>query len=106
MKTGKSWQATFLFAVGIVLLLPQTLFAAEEPAVKCLLIGREPHGETGILNESLSDIKANYPTVDITVVEKENLEALRYENLKKYEVLMVEQIKGDLPNYAREFSSF
>lgn len=105
MRMGKSFGIGLFLVMGIGLLLPQTVFAAEQPPVKCLLIGLEPHGEPGVLNETLMDIKGNYPTVAITAVEKENLDALRYENLKEYDVLMVEQMKaerGNPPDFAKE----
>jgi len=84
---------------------PGVVLGADEDPVKCLLIGLEPHGEKGILLETLDRIKSDYPSVDITAVEKDNLESLRYENLKEFDVLCVEQIaaeNGNPPDFAKE----
>lgn len=105
MSRGKLLRIGLFLTIGVGLLFSPMLFAAEQPPVKCLLIGLEPHGEVGILKETLGYIKENCPTVDITAVEKENLDALRYENLKKYDVLMVEQIKvekGNPPDFVKD----
>ena len=80
-------------------------FSAETQPVTCLMIGLEPHGDAGIYEETLQDIAANYPTVKITAVGKENLESLRIENLRKFDVLLTAQVQaenGDLPDYAKE----
>ncbi|MGC9329150.1 MAG: ThuA domain-containing protein [Candidatus Hinthialibacter sp.] len=77
---------------------------ADDP-VQCLMVGKEPHGEPGIMNEAVAAINANYPTVHITAVEKTDLEALRIENLKKYDVLMLEQVQvenGNPPDFVKE----
>ena len=105
MKTGQTIRVVLFVVMGIGLVCPTLLFAAESEPVQCLLIGREPHREAGVLDEALSDIQENYPSVRITVVEKDNLEALRYDNLKKFDVLMVEQIQaenGNPPDYVKE----
>ena len=55
--------------------------------------------------EAVEEINVNYPTLDIMVVDKGDLEALRYDNLKKYDVLLVEQIQveeGEPPQYVKE----
>lgn len=76
---------------------------AEEPApVKCLLMGLGPHGDV-VLTDALEDIKANYPTVQIT--PSENIEDLKIENLRNYDVLLLVQIKvegGNPPDYVKE----
>ncbi|MCC6490799.1 MAG: ThuA domain-containing protein [Candidatus Hydrogenedentes bacterium] len=76
---------------------------AEEPApVKCLLMGMGPHGDV-VLTDTLEDIKANYPSVQITPTE--NVEDLRIENLKNYDVLLMVQMKvegGNPPDFVKE----
>ena len=104
MRMGNWLRIGLFLAIGMGL-FPHTLFAEQTPPVKCLWIGLEPHGESGVLKDTLSDLETNYPTVDITTVEKENLEALRYENLTKYDVLVVAQIKvenGNPPDFVKE----
>jgi type 1 glutamine amidotransferase len=57
------------------------------------------------MSDALADISVNYPSVRITVVNKDDIEALRYENLKDYDVLLVEQIKvekGNPPDFVRD----
>lgn len=80
--------------VWIGLLFMPLMTGTQDAPVKCLLIGLEPHGETGVLNETVSAINMDFPTVHITAVEKNKLDALNYENLKQYDVLMVEQIQA------------
>ncbi len=98
----------FLFAGCLVIAgiaLPPLLPASPPPPVKCLLVGLEPHGEAGVLQGTLAEIKERYPTVEITPVEKTDLEALRYENLKQYDVLLLAQIateKGNPPDFVKE----
>ena len=90
---------------GLLIALAPQAPCGEPGPVKCLQIGLEPHGTPGVWNEALADIQANYPSVQITAVEKENLEALRYDNLKNFEVLHVVQMKaenGDPPDFAKE----
>lgn len=88
---------------GLVVLGAWGAFGAEaaEP-VKCLLVGTGPHGEA-VMDDVLRDIKENYGSVAITVTE--NLEDLRLENLKNYDVLMLIQIKvenGQPPDFVKE----
>lgn len=77
--------------------------AAEAPEpVKCLMVGTGPHGEA-VMDDVLKDIQENYPTVAITLTE--NIEDLRLENLKKFDVLMLIQIKvenGQPPDFVKE----
>ncbi len=98
------WTLVLLLAVCVVS-VPRAAHGADEGPVKALLIGMEPHGEPGILDETLENIKANYPSVDITAVEKDNLEAMRYENLKKFDVLCLEQMQvedGNPPDTVKD----
>ncbi|MCX5771293.1 MAG: hypothetical protein NTZ09_13640, partial [Candidatus Hydrogenedentes bacterium] len=70
--------------------------------VKCLMVGTGPHGEA-VMDDVLRDIKENYPSVAITVTE--NLEDLRLENFKQYDVFLPIQIKaenGQPPDFAKE----
>jgi hypothetical protein len=76
--------------------------AAEEGPVKCLMMGMGPHGDV-VMTDALEDIKANYPTVEITA--SENIEDLKIENLTNYDVLLMIQIKvegGNPPDYVKE----
>lgn len=96
---------SLLFMVAAGSVPPIELWAQEQPPVKCLLVGLEPHREPGVLKETLADIRENYPSVAITAVEKDNLEALRYENLRNYEVLMLSQMQvenGNPPDFVKE----
>ncbi len=89
--------------VGV--LLPQSLPAADQPPVKCLMVGMEPHRDAGVWKDVVADINANYPTVTLTAVEKDNLEVLRYENLKKFDVLLLIQIQaenGNPPDFVKD----
>lgn len=85
------------------LVLAATVNAEEaKPPVKCLMMGMGPHGEvtmTGVLDA----IKNQYKTVEITA--SENIEDLKYDNLKTYDVLVMVQIKvegGNPPDYVKE----
>jgi len=83
----------FCFVVSVLAFLTAPALGEAAQPVKCLQIGLEPHGTAGVWNGLLAEIKEKNPTVDITAVEKENLEALRYENLKNYDVLLLIQMK-------------
>lgn len=75
---------------------------AEEAPVKCLMMGMGPHGEN-TMDDVLRDIAENYPSVAITA--SENVEDLKLENLKNYDVLLMNQIKvegGNPPDYVKE----
>jgi len=89
--------------VVALLVCPVWTVAQEAPApVKCLWMGLAAHGEPTI-EDALNDIKANYPSVAITTTE--NVEDLRIENLKNYDVLAVLQIKvenGTPPDFAQQ----
>lgn len=100
---------TWIFVICLVALARSNDPLAEPVAapqpVKCLQVGLEPHGEPGIWKDVLVDIGANYPSVSITAVEKENLEALNYENLKNYDVLLLVQATypdGNPPDAVKE----
>ena len=89
-----------LIAVGIVALAAGA--ADTDAPVTCLMMGMGPHGEV-VMTEVVDDIKANYPTVKLTV--SEDLEDLRYENLKQYDVLLLIQLKverGNPPDFVKE----
>lgn len=80
---------------------PLGVYAGPAP-VKCLMMGMGPHKDV-VMTETLQDIKDNYPGVVITATE--NLEDLRYENLKKYQVLLMVQMKvegGNPPDFVKE----
>jgi type 1 glutamine amidotransferase len=71
------------------------------PPVKCLLVGMGPHADS-IMGDALQDIKAKYPTVDISATE--NIEDLRLENLKKYQVLALVKLpveNGNPPDFVK-----
>jgi uncharacterized protein len=75
---------------------------ADEAPVKCLMMGMGPHGEN-TMDEVLRDIAENYPSVAITA--SEDIEDLRLENLKNYDVLLINEIKvegGNPPDYVKE----
>ena len=76
--------------------------AEDEAPVKCLMMGMGPHGEN-VMDDVLADIKENYKSVEITA--SEDIEALRLENLQKYDVLMIVALKvenGDPPDFVKE----
>ncbi len=96
---------SLLLVIGFAVLLPQSVLAADKPPVKCLMVGMEPHGEPGIWKDVLTDIKDNYPSVNITPVEKDQIEQMRYENLVNYDVLMIVQMQvenGNPPDFVKE----
>jgi len=97
-----------MIRTSILCMAVLTALAAVSPAataaepVKCLLMGTGPHGQA-VMGEALEDIKANYPSVAITV--SEDLEALRIENLKNYDVLMLIALKvenGNPPDFVKQ----
>ncbi len=101
----RCFQTCLFVWIGMGILLPLGITAAETGPVKCLLFGKEPHRDPGILNDTLAAIKEKYPSVQITAVEKNELEALNYENLKNFDVLMLEQIQvpeGNPPDFVKE----
>ena len=76
-----------------------TLFAGnataqtEPPApVKCLWVGTAAHNEP-VVEDVLRDIGENYPAVEVTVTE--NIEDLKIDNLKNYDVLLLLQMKAE-----------
>jgi type 1 glutamine amidotransferase len=88
-----------LFVIGVVPLV--AVHAEEPPPVKCLMVGMGPHGEV-TMTDVLADIKANYPSVEITATE--NVEDLKIENLKNYDVLLMVQMKveNNPPDYVKQ----
>ena len=96
-------RGTVVLALMVIVALAGQVgaYSAEGP-VKCLMVGMGPHGEV-VMTDVVADIKANYPTVQITTTE--DVEDLRYENLQKYEVLLMVQMKvnrGDPPDFVKE----
>jgi len=81
--------------VSFILVAPQ-VFAAEPAPVTCLMMGMGTHKDD-TMTDVLKEIKEHYPTVQIT--PSTNIEDLKIENLKKYQVLLMLQIKfdGDTP---------
>ena len=103
MKVKWMWIIGFGIIMG--LWMSPMAFSIEKAPVKCLLIGKEPHGEAGILNETLKEIQEKYPSVEITAVEKDKLDVLKFDNLKNYDVLMIEQVQvqdGNPPDFVKE----
>jgi type 1 glutamine amidotransferase len=90
----------FVF-LTLVLTVSPALGQSEQP-VKCLQIGLEPHGTAGVWTDLLGEIKAKNPSVEITAVEKESIESLKYENLKSYDVLLLVQMKFEEGNPSDE----
>lgn len=75
---------------------------ADDAPVKCLMMGLGPHGEN-TMDDVLRDIAENYPTVALTA--SEDNEDLRLENLKQYDVLLINEIKvegGDPPDFVKD----
>ena len=88
---------TLIFCVGAA--VAQT--AAPGP-VKCLWVGKAAHNEP-VMDDVLRDIGENYPGVAVTVTE--NVGDLTIDNLKKYDVLLLLQLKtenGDLPEEVKQ----
>ncbi len=98
--------AVLVLALGMVFMIParaQTVPATTP--IKVLQVGLEPHGEGGVWNNLLAAIKEKEPSVAITAVAKDNLEALKYDNLKNYDVLHLVQVQvpdGTPPDFVQE----
>lgn len=95
-------RSTLLLALLTVGLAGGAAFAAEEAPVKCLVMGNGPHGEN-VMEDVWRDIAENYQTVQLTV--SENIEDLKLENLKNYDVLCIIALNvegGNPPDYAKE----
>jgi len=95
----------WFISIGTIVCLVSILPAIADETVQCLLVGKEPHNEAGVLNDAVAYINEHFPSVHIDAVEKNNLEALRLENLKKYDVLMLEQVQveeGNPPDFVKE----
>ncbi len=90
-----------MLALAVLAMASLGAFAEEAP-VKCLMMGMGPHGEN-TMDDVLRDIAENYPSVAITA--SENVDDLKLENLKNYDVLMLNQITvegGNPPDFAKE----
>jgi type 1 glutamine amidotransferase len=94
------WSAAFVAA----LILCPALASADGTAapVKCLWMGLAPHSEP-VMEDALRVIKEKYPSVQVTPTE--NLDDLKIENLKNYDVLFLVQMKvenGNPPDFAKQ----
>ena len=97
-----SFRLTGLTAAMFALLVATSASGAESAPVKCLMMGMGTHKEATMV-DVLKDIKEHCPTVQITA--SENIEDLKYDNLKNYQVLLLLQIKvenGNPPDYVKE----
>lgn len=92
-----------LVTLLLLTLSPVMAYGSDAAApVKCLWMGVSPHNEP-VMDEAIKDIQAKYPNIQITVTE--NVEDLKIENLKNYDVLYLVQIKvdnGNPPDYAKQ----
>ena len=94
-----NFSLAFAFGCGLAV---QTLNA--EP-IKCLMIGKEAHGDPGTMLEAINAINEDYPDIRINLVDKSDLEALRFDSLKAYDVLVIEQIQvqeGNPPDFVKQ----
>ena len=74
-----------------------------KPPIKCLMVGKGPHKDPAVMDDVIADIQANAKTIALTVTE--NLEDLRYDNLKNFDVLVLVQIVvegGNPPDFVRD----
>ncbi|HRI89160.1 MAG TPA: ThuA domain-containing protein [Candidatus Hydrogenedentes bacterium] len=97
-------KARALLFTGALLFVFALSVAAEEAKapLKCLMLGTGPHKDV-TMTEVIDDINANHKSIALTVTE--NLEDLRYENLKNYDVLLWIQLKvegGNPPDFVKE----
>lgn len=98
---------SILCLIAALSIVPVSAFAQEpvavKPPVKCLMVGQGPHADV-TMTETVDDIKANYKSVELTVTE--NLEDLKLDNLKNYDVLLLVQMKpeekGNPPDFVKE----
>ncbi|GMV66005.1 MAG: hypothetical protein AMXMBFR75_18020 [Candidatus Hinthialibacteria bacterium] len=98
-------RSTHICRFLLVVILASAQAMAETPPVKCLMVGLEPHNEAGVWNSLLATIQAQEPSVAITAVPKENLDAMKLENLKNYDVLLLVQMAapdGNPPDAVKE----
>jgi len=89
----------FLFFAAILILVAYagTVSAQQvnpEP-LKCLWVGTASHGEP-VMGDVIRDIGENYPSVAVTVTE--NIDDLKIDNLKNYDVLLLVQTKVENGN--------
>lgn len=95
-----TWIAVVCLILGA--LAPGIVFAAESGPVKCLMVGMGPHKDI-VMTDVVDDIKNNYKTVQLAVTE--NIEDIKYDNLKLYDVLLLIQMKvegGNPPEEVKE----
>lgn len=110
--TGRFTSGAVIRILALILifsaLIHVSAYAQAGPAttpVKVLWVGLEPHGEAGVWNTFLATVKEKEPSVAITAVEKGNLDALKYDNLKNYDVLHLVQMQvpdGNPPDFVKE----
>ena len=97
-----------MIAASLVLLLasalaPLAIGEDAKPPVKCLMVGKGPHKDPAVMDDVIANIQANAKTITLTVTE--NVEDLKYDNLKNYDVLLLVQIVvegGNPPDYVKE----
>lgn len=92
----KPYAFAFMFAVLATAAFTQP---AEPGPVKCLWVGTAAHNEP-VMDDVLRDIGENYPNVAVTVTE--NIDDLKIDNLKNYDVLFLLQIKAESGNPPEE----
>jgi len=95
MRIQKVFLICFISLILASLTMPALGQAADKPPVKCLMMGLGTHNDDNLV-ETLDYIKEHYPSVAITATE--DIEALRYENLKKFDVLAINRIKAENGN--------
>lgn len=88
-------------AAGLAIAFVALPAAAQDP-VSCLMMGTASHrGDT--MTAVVADLEARDPSLDITITT--DLEDLRYENLRDYDVLCLNRLPvegGDPPEYLKE----
>ena len=103
MKRNSLFSPFILIAVAWLFFSGIGIAQPEPPGpVKCLWVGKASHNEP-VMDDVLRDIGENYPSVAVTVTE--NIEDLNLDNLKKYDVLFLLQIKaekGDPPEAMKQ----
>jgi len=101
MKTNMLVLGIIALGLGALVVPCATRADDAKPPVKCLMMGLGPHGEV-VMPAALEEIKKNCKTVEITPTE--NIDDLKYENLKQYDVLLMVQMKveGNPPDFVKE----
>ncbi len=99
----RAWISVCVVVLAMVGVVPWAAISEEQKSpVKCLMMGSGPHGEV-VMPAVLDEIKKEYKTVAITL--SENVDDLKYDNLKNYDVLIMVQIKvqdGNPPDFVKE----